>query len=627
MARSGGNGEFLFRSACQPQRHGEYHSIKDEKMAAIPKIKKLIIKNFGCVGNTPIELDIDRIVVLVGANNSGKSTILRAFEVVTESSKLEVDDFHNRQVLADNYPEIEIHSIATDENKPGDEWCVKLPNSEFLVRERWQWLGVNVEPTRTGYNVDLDRWPEKADKEKMPWGFNAVAKSRRPKPHRVNTFDNPVDQSKAIISLLKSLLEDNIKTLKASDEAEITRYDEIVNALTELKKDGKAGQKDRINELEKQANSILDKIFPNNNIFFSSKDGEAPISVDLLGDEFTVEMGPQGGAAFPLAKQGSGTQRTALWAILKLLADQGYKAKPNGRKGHHEELGEVSAHVLLLDEPEVSLHPKAVQNARDVLYSLPDSENWQVMITTHSPSFIDLTKDHTTIIRVEKNSQNKIEATTLFRPDVAQLDNDDKENLKLMNLFDSHISEAFFGGRILIVEGDTEYSAFNYIKSRERDNGSSKYDDLNIIRARGKVTVASMMKVLNHFKATYFVIHDTDRPKTMSRKFKGKDKAGNRIYEEIEINNPAWTNNSKILDQMSGYSKVAASIVNFEVAYFAETADSGKPENCITKMKDSQEHYDTVKNLIDGILEDGELPEGAIRWKSIEELKEAIKGW
>ena len=89
------------------------------------------------------------------------------------------------------------------------------------------------------------------------------------------------------------------------------------------------------------------------------------------------------------------------------------------------------------------------------------------MVATHSPSFIDLTKDHTTIIRVEKSLDDNIQTTTLFKPESAQLDEDDKENLKLINLFDSHISEAFFGGKVLIVEGDKEYSAFNYIKSKE----------------------------------------------------------------------------------------------------------------------------------------------------------------
>ncbi len=44
------------------------------------KLRKLIIQNFGCIGASPVIVELDDIVVLVGANNAGKSTILRADE-------------------------------------------------------------------------------------------------------------------------------------------------------------------------------------------------------------------------------------------------------------------------------------------------------------------------------------------------------------------------------------------------------------------------------------------------------------------------------------------------------------------------------------------------------------------
>ncbi|MDF2077076.1 AAA family ATPase [Pseudomonas mendocina] len=599
---------------------------------SIPKITKLLIKNFGCIGPEGVEVDIDKIVVLVGANNSGKSTILRAFEVVTEGQKLTQDDFHNRQIVPGALPEIELHSIVTDDNKPGEEWCAVAPNGTWLVKERWSWAGANIDPVRIGYNVDLGRWAEPTDKEKMPWGMKSLSNSRRPKPHRVNTFDSPEAQSKAITSLLKSLLEEDIKRIKSNEEDECSRYDSIVASLKTLRQDSKNIQAAGIASMQTQANLILEQIFPGYQMKVISPESVAPINIDLLGEEFALEMGAKNGASFPLEKQGSGTQRTALWTILKLLADKGIKARAVGGKAklHHEPLGANISHILLIDEPEVSLHPRATQAARDVLYSLPDSENWQVMLTTHSPSFIDLTKDHTTIIRAEKDHDHKVSATTLYRPDSVQLDEDDKENLKLMNLFDSHISEAFFGGKVLVVEGDTEYTAFNYIRDREVRSGSLRYKDINIIRARGKVTVASMMKVLNHFKTKYYVLHDTDQQKTKSRSLDKKASIdGKKVYKEIEIANPAWTNNTKILQQMSEYSRVVASIGNFEAAYFSEIIESDKPENSINNIKTNAEHYNVVKQLLDSILgfDDAVLPSGSIAWKSMVDIDQAVNNW
>ncbi|MFP6843642.1 MAG: AAA family ATPase [Thalassolituus sp.] len=599
-------------------------------MSQIPSIKKLIIKNFGCIGRQPVELDIDNIVVLVGPNNAGKSTILKAYEVVTDCLKLDQDDFHNKQVSVDNYPEIEVHSIATEENKPGDEWCSNQGEGSYLVKEKWKWTGTNREPERVGFNFNLDRWAQEGDRERMPWGTNNVAKARRPKPHRVNTFDDPEVQSKAITSLLKSLLEDSIKNIKENDEDEKSKYELLIESLKVLRDSSKITQQESIQTLEGTANEIISRIFPSHELKISAPESSAPIKIDLLGNEFSIEMGPIGGLTFPLEKQGSGSRRTALWTILKLLADNGIRAKVAGpnAKSHHEPVGPNTAHVLLLDEPEVSLHPTATEIARDVLYSLPENDNWQIVVATHSPSFIDLTKDHTTIIRVDKNQDNNIETTTLFKPESARLDEDDKENLKLINLFDSHISEAFFGGKVLVVEGDTEYSAFNYIKNMELEAGNNAYHDLNIIRARGKVTVASMMKVLNHFGKRFYALHDTDVP-TVESKRKNRELSVNGavVYDQFTMVNPAWTNNQKILDQMTDQSRVVASVINFEDAYFDETIGSDKPENCIKHIKDEPEMYQKIKVLLDGILEIGDvqLPDGALTWNDISQLSDAVQ--
>ena len=120
---------------------------------------------------------------------------------------------------------------------------------------------------------------------------------------------------------------------------------------------------------------------------------------------------------------------------------------------------------MLIDEPEICLHPNAIRDACRVLYDLPNSGNWQVMVTTHSPIFIDFSRDNTTIVKVEKNAAGAIQGTTVFRPDTVQLDADDKRNLKLLNLCDPYVAEFFFGGKVIVVEGDTEYTAFNYIKA------------------------------------------------------------------------------------------------------------------------------------------------------------------
>jgi len=59
-----------------------------EPVGPRPRLAKLTIRNFRCIGPSPVVVDLDDIVVLVGPNNVGKSSVLKAYEVImSEGSK------------------------------------------------------------------------------------------------------------------------------------------------------------------------------------------------------------------------------------------------------------------------------------------------------------------------------------------------------------------------------------------------------------------------------------------------------------------------------------------------------------------------------------------------------------
>src|SRR5690606_14194143 len=76
-------------------------------------------------------------------------------------------------------------------------------------------------------------------------------------------------------------------------------------------------------------------------------------------------------------------------------------------------IGSSRPNVLLMDEPELCLHPNAIRDACRVLYDLPSAGNWQAMITTHSPVFIDLSRNNTSIARVERDGAGQVKGTTI----------------------------------------------------------------------------------------------------------------------------------------------------------------------------------------------------------------------
>ena len=293
-----------------------------------------------------------------------------------------------------------------------------------------------------------------------------------------------------------------------------------------------------------------------------------------------------------ISAQGSGARRTLMWTALKYIAENGDK--------------DVRPHVLLLDEPELCLHPSAIRDAQKTLYDLPKVGNWQVMVTTHSPIFIDLSRDNTTIIRVSRDEVDAVKSTVLFRPENAKLSNDDKDNLKLLNVCDPYVHEFFFGGRIVVVEGDTEYTAFSQLKLMY----PKIYDDVHIIRARGKGIIPSIVKILNQFTANYGILHDADTKLTS----KG---AGN----------PAWTINTTILTEVKNSTDISKTVLiacktNFEAALLDVTVNKDKPYYTLEKMKTDTSFKEKVKQLLDALLDsEMEPPKNCIRWKKLDDIE------
>lgn len=577
------------------------------------RVKKIFIRNFRSIGPEGVWIDLNDIVVLVGQNNSGKSSILRALKVITEgegSSKLTIEDFHqNKQ---ENCPEVILETYVFDPALPGTEWIITEPTGEKFVRERWLWALPEVAPVRVGWNQSKNSWASaEAKEEKYPWGPDNVAMARRPEPHEVNPFDDPEKQANEIVKILHALVKSKISALTSDDQLKQERkYQQIVDELKVLRKSVVDDAKTEIEEIETKLNDLVSSVFAGNRIEFDPQPEEKvedAVQAALVNMNAQLRMGPDNGYKGTIEKQGSGARRTLLWIALKLTAELGGgKKKPRGKKA---ETGAVEdrPHVLLLNEPEICLHPSAVRDARNTLYKLPETGNWQVMVTSHSPIFIDISKDNTTIVRVEKDITGKVSSETVFRPDSAQLTNEEKLQLKLLNIFDPYFAEFFFAKHIIVVEGDTEYSAFRYLL--EEQNNSS----VHVLRARGKAPIATIIKILNHFKSSYSVLHDSDAPKTNEGK-----------------KNPAWTVNQSILDAFSAKgteikARLVASVPDFEQACFGKKAKNDKPFETITELSKNSTMKANTEKLLEALIQfDKELPAGFIEWKELSDLEKKV---
>ena len=570
------------------------------------KIIKLIVKNYRGIGPKGLEIDIDDVVVLVGPNNSGKSTILKAFKLVTASSdtEIKIDDFYNKIEI--NKPEIEVWSkviIPESVIIAAEKWV----NEEGIVKEKWLWEKPDEPATRYGFRIDLDggRWAVPTDVPKAPFSNDGAATSYRPSPTYISPFDQPEKQVEEIKKIISTEIYDLIKKSKKEDIKYIQLIKDIGILQDEIKKEATIKE----NELAKGVGSILNELF-SGTIISLHVPQNCPDILSTYANTKDIDFKIND---FSLENQGSGMQRMLLWSVLKMLAGRKKtetKVKKTAKKvvavvGTDEEVSPERTKILLMDEPEICLHPESIRQAKEILYSLSGGNEWQVMITTHSPVFIDLSKNNTNIIRVQKEDS----AVCLYKTNDANLSADEKEQLKMLNIFDPYFAEFFFSKNTIVVEGDTEYTAFKKIV----DSNKEKYRDIHIIRARGKYTILPIIKILKKWGKDFSVIHDSDK----------------------ETNKQSWPANKQILDLVSESGtqkiKLLASKDNFEFAFFGEKGVvlKDKPYNAYRQI-DNPVIFNKICKLLDYLCNlDKELSidikDCVCEYKSVDELKDFIK--
>lgn len=572
----------------------------------MPKASKLVrmtIRNIGCIGNDGLTVELDNVVCLVGKNNAGKSTVLKAYTLAQgeESFLAERDRCQHAPEGAPSEVELEVH-IPPGIGNVDEKWK-RAEGDLLIVRSLWRWEAPEFKKVRATWDPEVDGW---ADGEKAG-GADNVFKSRLPKPIRIGSLQDAEGMEKSLTSMA-------LAPLQAVIEAERVRVgSELANALTavveQLRGLGDAHEQ-RFNNIAGRVTTGFQGVFPRMDVRLSVS--PTPI-VPKVESGLRIK---DGAAETSIPQQGTGARRALFWAMLQVhneltrseesrkayrkeLASQISKAE-KAKKRDEDAIALLQAqlaafdeggaipedasdpalpgYLLLIDEPENALHPMGARAAQKHLYRLAESPDWQVMMTTHSPYFINPFEDHTTIVRLERDDDGDAVSPRTYRSDGITFEGDDKQRLQALQHLDPSLAEIFFGSYPILVEGDTEHAAFMAAILEKQHELSDK---VTIVRARGKAILPALISMMEHFKIDFGVVHDSDPP-----------------YTKDGVHNGMWTQNERI---RSAVEKARAagitvrhrvSIPDFErylgygeeskdkplTAYLAITADEGVGE-------------------------------------------------
>jgi putative ATP-dependent endonuclease of OLD family len=542
------------------------------------KLLDITINNFRSINGDNIKLSLDSsdIIFVFGQNNAGKSSLLSAYEyLITPKQKALLSDFLGFKETA---PIVILATFAKDEGDDAifaQKGFEKWVDAEGKIKFRKTWINTNEEGQKETFDPITGEY--------VLNGFGGIEghfTKQAPTPVRIPALPTYADLTSFIKDMVKT------KVLKTLKEEEADAYQNVLTQIEDLQK--RILSKDVLSQTSTQANNNFQKIFPDLTLEISQIEGSEFNFSTSLEKDFSVVIKDN---KFPDAKQdfsnhGHGVIRQTLFNFLGVVKNE----LPTNIEG----VNNRKEFLILFEEPEIYLHPKAINLLRKVLYELCTNSGFQIICASHSPTLIDISKPHTSLVRMVRNTNGK---TNLYQvgENLFQATDEQKNMVQMINRFDPNICASFFADEVILVEGDTETIVVREILA-------NKYPtkDIFVTNTGSKNNIPFFQKIFTHFNIKQHIIHDSDTRFVYD--IKSNDE-GELIYEpkknkdNSQRKNSAWALNESIWNEISnsniqtpGISNRYVSIYNFEVANnYIEDSDKGKPLSA----------YEFVKNIDD----------------------------
>jgi putative ATP-dependent endonuclease of OLD family len=184
-------------------------------------------------------------------------------------------------------------------------------------------------------------------------------------------------------------------------------------------------------------------------------------------------------------------------------------------KAFHEE----SDIILVIEEPEAHLHPQAQMWLAQKINEMAEQEGLQIVITTHSPYFLDIENlEGIVLVRKDNEGSTIVKQLTVnaFFEFCKQHGASDKANVEnILKFYKAHatpeILEGLFARKAVLVEGLTEALSLPiYLKKVGLDIAKK---GIAIIPVGGKKNLAKWWRFFRAYDMPVFVIFDNDGAK------------------------------------------------------------------------------------------------------------------
>ncbi len=376
-----------------------------------------------------------RTTPLVGYNNSGKTNAISAIQWLLRKTTLSAADFHDATSPVEVEAEITGITQAVVDVLPDRQRGQIAPHvvGEILRVKRTQ-----TAPSARAADIQLAVWdPRVDDWTPNPVGIDNALGVILPEPIRIGAMEDAAeDSSKAKASTtIGKLLAEFVAPVRAAHQAELQ------DLLYELERRLSASGDTRFAELgviEAAISTKINDLFPG----IGARLHFPTPAIDDLIKSGTLRLYEGAGAPRDFSSYGHGTQRSVQMALIRHLAEV--------RRGAATAAGTT---LLLIDEPELYLHPFAVEQVRVALKTL-SANGYQVIFSTHSAQLVPAS-DAQYALLVRKDGQGATSCRRRLRDAIQIVVPDSVHQMEQLFTL-GHSSQILFADRVVLTEGKTE---------------------------------------------------------------------------------------------------------------------------------------------------------------------------
>jgi putative ATP-dependent endonuclease of the OLD family len=501
-----------------------------------------------------VTVNLDDLTVLVGANGSGKSSLLRALDWFFNGGALSSDDVwrHNdvtvtvtvtfadltnadRQALGsyatgDTLTLWRTWSEAEGEKLTGRGLAyppfehVRSQSGAMDLRREYAALrdaepGLDLPQVRSGDEAReaMNAWEEAHPDELEPSTYSATHLFGVVGQPKLNgrfdyVFVPAVSDAQEEVSEGRGTLLARLLERSPADQARVAeRLEELVGQTREgIERLIREEHGDALQVLGQRVTDALQQFVRDAQVSLDVQPPTVRVSPPAFGMRVT-----DGGIETDVAHQGHGFQRALLMATLHELA-------------RSEEVGDVPAVMLAIEEPELYQHPLQARHFASVLASLPryGEGAFQVAYATHSGFFVDPHRYERlrrfSRRRVDGERQVTVASVGRVTERLQGIVPEDQVAQRIGFTLERTLAEAVFADAALIVEGRTDAAIFSGLA--DRDGGFASLG-IGVVNAEGKAKLAVAWVILQELGVPTYVVFDADRGVAEQMRARGREEA------------------------------------------------------------------------------------------------------